>query len=235
MVVSRRIGGQAPHLSWFLRRLEAQGLAAPVDRAPPARLPPDWVGIELADCWLDLGRDGDLPLAERMAHCRDTGLDLVELAGDWLEPAAEHGFMLLVGNAPAPASAAWRVLDALAPRPGCWLHCGPTHSARFCQRVFAAMQHQGLSALPTPDGSPHPLDWEKMLQTQWLIAEKLRQLAEDYLSSQIGHPPPYPSPLPDEVRHFAANLARGILLTLPEEAALRAWAERIDAVLQQRG
>ncbi|AUH50174.1 hypothetical protein CXB49_04740 [Chromobacterium sp. ATCC 53434] len=235
MVVSRRIGGQAPYLSCFLRRLETQGLAAPTDRDPPARLPPDWVGMELEDCWLDLGQDGDQALAERLALSRDAGLGFVELAGDWPAPAAEHGFMLLVGGAPAPGSAAWQLLDALAPQPGCWLNCGPPHSARFCQRVFAALRHQGLSALPTPDGSPHPLDWEKTLQTQWLIAEKLRQLAEDYLSSQIGRAPPYPSPLPDEVRHFAANLARGILLTLPEKATLREWAERIDAVLQQRG
>ncbi|MEO3962312.1 hypothetical protein, partial [Chromobacterium piscinae] len=93
MVVSYRIGGQAPHLPWFLRRLAAQGLAAAPEGGQPGRLPADWAGLEFADCWLDLGRDGDQALAERAARCRDAGLSFVELAGGWAPAGAEFGFI----------------------------------------------------------------------------------------------------------------------------------------------
>ncbi|UTH72737.1 hypothetical protein [Chromobacterium sp. IIBBL 290-4] len=234
MSISFHIRGQAPHLPWFLRRLEAQGLAAA--REPAAtRLPAGWMGIELEDCWLDLGRDGDHALAERLARCAALSLPVVELRGDWSPFAAEHGFMLLIGNPPAPDSAACRMLDALAPAPGCWLPCGPAHSARFCERVFIALQHQGLGSLRQPDGAPHALQWEAMLESQWRIADKLAELAQGYLAERVGLLPPYPSPLPEAAQHFAAALARAILLTLPDPAVRGEWLARIQTILANQG
>ncbi|WP_440028024.1 hypothetical protein [Chromobacterium amazonense] len=234
MAVSYRMRGQAPHLSWFLRRLEAQGLAAAPEHDTPSRLPAEWIGIELDDCWLDLAVDSDHALEARHAYCRQAGMALLELAGDWLPPAAEHGFMLLVGNAPTPGSAAGQLLDALAPQPGCWLHSGPLHSARFCQRVFAALLHACHSSLLPPDAQPRNLQWEQMLGEQWLLADKLRRLAACYLTDRIGLTPPYPSPLPESARHYAANLARSIVLTLPQQQDWDKLLQELSALLQTR-
>lgn len=230
MAVSYRMRGQAPHLSWFLRRLEAQGLAAGRDHGAPSVLPADWIGVELEGHWLDLAQDGDQALAERLDYCRQAGIELVELAGEWLPPAAEHGFMLLVGNAPQPDSAAWQVLDALAPQAGCWLRCGPAHSARFCQRAFSALLHACHAALPPPEPLARSMPWEALLQAQWQLADKLRQLSAAYLAERVGLQPPYPSPLPESARHYAANLARGIVLALPHEQDWDAWLQKLAAL-----
>ncbi|MGD1824338.1 DUF4123 domain-containing protein [Chromobacterium violaceum] len=233
MAVSYRIGGHAPHLPWFLRRLAAQGLAAaPADNRPP-RLPADWIGLEFADGWLDLGRDGDPALAERAAHCRAIGLPFTELAGDWMPAGGEFGFMLLVGDAPLPGSQARAGLDALAPQPGCWLHSGPVHSARFCQRAFAGLLHAGLFSLPPPDGQPRALDWEGALRRQWALADKLRALAEAYLAERVGQLPPYPAHAPDAASHYAANLARTILLAMPDGQAWAALQNELAASPQE--
>lgn len=234
MVVSYRIGGQAPHLPWFLRRLAAQGLAAAPEGDQPGRLPADWAGLEFADCWLDLGRDGDQALAERADRCRDAGLSFVELAGGWAPPGAEFGFILLVGDPPPPGAPARLALDALAPQPGCWLHSGPTHSARFCQRAFDALMHAGRAAMPEPDSQPRALEWEAILQKQWMLAGKLRQLAEAYLTERVGLLPPYSAPLPETAVHYAANLARTIMLALPDSRDWAALQNELAAHLQSR-
>ncbi|OHX13251.1 hypothetical protein BI347_06835 [Chromobacterium sphagni] len=231
MAVSYRIRGHAPHLPWFLRRLEARGLTPASESDLPARLPSDWTGIALADCWLDLARDGDQPLAQRQARCQAEGLAFIELSGDWQTLAAEHGFMLLAGCAAPPAGDAQLLLDALAPQAGCWLHCGPAHSARFCQRVFAALLHAGHAALPLPDGQPRALQWEQMLASQWQLADRLRQLAQAYLLKHLGQTPPYPAPLPPAAQHFAANLARSIMLALPDQQNWPALLEQLGAIL----
>ncbi|SUX55625.1 hypothetical protein [Chromobacterium vaccinii] len=179
-----------------MRRLAAQGLAAAPEGDQPGRLPADWAGLEFADCWLDLGRDGDQALAERAARCRDAGLSFVELAGGWAPPGAEFGFILLVGDPPPPGAPGRLALDALAPQPGCWLHSGPIHSARFCQRAFDALMHAGRAAMPEPDSQPRALEWEAILQKQWMLAGKLRQLAEAYLTERIGLLPPTPPLFP---------------------------------------
>ena len=230
MAVSYRISGHAPHLPWFLRRLAARGLP-PASASGPASWPADWIGIALENGWLDLGRDGDAALTRRQRQCEDAGIAFIELGGDWQAPAAEHGFMLLAGSRQPPAGEALTLLDALAPQAGCWLHCGPAHSARFCQRVFAALLHAGRAALPLPDAQPRALQWEEMLSSQWQLADKLRQLADAYLIEHLGQRPPYPSPLPDEARHFAANLARSIALALPDSQDWPALLEKLGAAL----
>ncbi|AXE28747.1 hypothetical protein DK842_01730 [Chromobacterium phragmitis] len=230
MDVFYRIGGQAPHLPWFLRRLEAQGLAAAPSGAGAARLPASWIGLECADGWLDLGRDGDQALAERAGHCRAIGLPFSELAGEWALASGEHGFMLLAGNPPSPGSSARAVLDALAPQPGCWLNSGPIHSARFCQRALSALLHAGLSSLPEPDGQPRALEWERQVSRQWQLADKLRQLAEAYLAERMGLLPPYES-TPEAAAHYAANLARTLLLTLPDPSRWEQMRDALEACL----
>ncbi|POZ62254.1 hypothetical protein [Chromobacterium alticapitis] len=232
MPVSYRMRGLAPHLPWFLRRLEVQGLAAARCDDAASRLPAGWTGLELDGCWLDLAQDGDHPLAARAEYCRHAGIECIELAGNWPAPGAEHGFMLLVGQAPLPDSAAWQVLDALAPQPGCWLHCGPLHSARFCQRVFDALLHAGRSGLDLPETQPRALQWERLLSEQWQLADKLRQLAAAYLAERVGLAPPYPSPLPAAAQHYAAALARGIALTLPQQQDWEGLLKQLSELLR---
>ena len=61
----------------------------------------------------------------------------------------ESGYSLMLGGAQKDIDALWRVLEALAPRPGQWLRCGPTSAwhtivaGRFVVRS-GALVHPGV-------------------------------------------------------------------------------------------
>ncbi|OWY38686.1 hypothetical protein CEK28_11360 [Xenophilus sp. AP218F] len=226
--------GLAPHLDWLQQRLSAQGLPVTRDRQPlPAWLPADWQGIWLGDSWLDLDTDASPGLSAREQSCERHGAPLLELAGEWQAEGSRHGFILYYGGPKPPAPAAQALLDALSPLPGCWLPCGPPGSGRFCLQAFAGLRHACQQALPL-GAAPSGIDWQAGLARQLDLADKLGQLAENYLTQ---HAPDYlqgPKPEhwrlpPGQQAHFAANLAACLHLAASGRQDWRQLLQRLAA------
>ncbi|MDN0076044.1 hypothetical protein QU481_14225 [Crenobacter sp. SG2303] len=202
--------GSAPHLAWFSQRLAGQGnTAAP--GPPPAGLP-EWTGLCLGSLCIDSADGLHWARQERAAQCHALGLDYVELAGPWQEQGTQWGFILFVGGDEAALQRARPLLDALAPLPGAWMHCGPAGAASFTACVLAALSLP-LAALPTlsPELSPRDItDWQAILSHQLETVRQLGILARDYLQSQglREAPPSLSEPSP----HYAALLAQLLLV-----------------------
>ena len=200
----------------WLTRLNTRALPTPARLAGEALL---WNGLRLGE-WYN-------GTATEM-------LD-VELASMSHPLASEYGFMLFVGASPALCERARPLLDALAPVPGAWLWCGPMGSAQFCQRVFDAVLHihgpllseQLLSPRTTPD-------WADFFTRQLDLADKLRQLADDYRARHHDHEPltletlaPWLTLPPKQQSHYALTLARLLSLALAQQQAIQPLFEQL--------
>jgi len=202
--------GNAPHLSWFGQRLTTQGIAVSTMPAPAGL--GDWVGLCSGSLCIDTANGLHWTRQQHAARCSALKLDYLELAGPWQEQGGQWGFILFVGGDAPALEQARPLLDALAPLPGAWLHCGPAGSASFTAAVFATLS-QPLAALPqlTPERSPHDArDWQALLGKQLETTRRLGQLARDYLTSQ-GLPEVAPS-LAEPPPHYASLLAQLLLV-----------------------
>ncbi|NWK76941.1 hypothetical protein [Aquitalea sp. LB_tupeE] len=236
--------GISPQLHWTCQRLLAAGLPCQVPEESPLWLPADWEGYLAENCWLDLATDNSQALAGRAEHCRQHGIQLVEVCGSWLPQGESMGFMLLCGSNALPAPAAMQWLDHCAPLPGAWLHCGPCGSARYTHHVMQALQHAwqlGWQHNPTT-AKPQQLDWEALMQQQWQLADKLLQLSQAYLRSHGMAPDPTDSATlrqrfaqpPSRQQHFAANLALLIVLAMQQRDTLHDIWQQVSAALQPK-
>ncbi|MCW3481171.1 hypothetical protein OL229_16635 [Neisseriaceae bacterium JH1-16] len=202
--------GNALHLNWLGQRLTDQGIAVSPGSAPAGLA--DWVGLCQDTLCLDTADALHWTRQQRAAHCSALKLDYLELAGPWQEQGGRWGFILFVGGDAPALERARPLLDALAPLPSAWLHCGPAGAASFTATVFATLS-QPLAVLPqlSPEQSPHAAtDWQALLAKQLDTTRRLGQLARDYLASQ-GLPEAVPS-LAEPPPHYAALLAQLLLV-----------------------
>ena len=58
----------------------------------------------------------------------------------------ENGFCLMLGGEAADVEALSRVFGALAPRPGQWLHCGPTGAGHYVKMVHNGIEYGLMQA-----------------------------------------------------------------------------------------
>lgn len=221
--------GNAPYLPWFLHRLAAQGVVAyptPHHLAQHGWLPAAWQGFLADNTLLDLTTDNTEQLLATQTLAQQHGKTLIEVSGAFLPAGAAHGFMLLVGYSGELPNTAQLWLDAAAPAPGAWLPCGPVGSARFTRYILDAMRFAWQQALAdlTPQSSQDPLhiDWQQLFQKQLTLAENMLALARQYLkrhgldtetletSTVLSD---FSTPAREQA-HFAANLARMIVLAL---------------------
>ncbi|VEB44441.1 Uncharacterised protein [Chromobacterium violaceum] len=210
--------GHAPHLPWFLRRLAAQGLAPRRQTIAPAAAA-DWIGLEFADGWLDLGRDGDPALAERPPIAAPSAC----LSRNWpatgCPQAANSASCCWWATPPARLAGARRTGRAGA-QPGCWLHSGPSTA-----RVSASA--------PSPaccTRASSPCRRQTASRGRWTGKARCAGNGRWPTSCARWPKPTWPSgsasshrirPRPDAAAHYAANLARTILLAMPDG---QAWA-----------
>ena len=57
-----------------------------------------------------------------------------------------NGYCLMLGGAPEDVAALERVLQALAPQPGQWLHCGPAGAGHFVKMVHNGVEYGLMQA-----------------------------------------------------------------------------------------
>jgi len=201
--------GSAPHLAWFSQRLAGQGSTA-APGPPPAGLT-GWTGLYQDKLCIDSANGLHWTRQERAAQCHALGLEYLELAGPWQEQGTQWGFILFVGGDEVALQRARPLLDALAPLPGAWMHCGPAGAASFTACVFATLSLP-LAALPplSPELSAREVtDWQAILSHQLETVRQLGLLARDYLQSQGLHETPSLSEPPP---HYAALLAQLLLV-----------------------
>lgn len=233
--------GTAPHLHWLSQRLRLRSLLRPAEATAPGWLQNGWLGYAADDCWLDLAADDSKALELRVQHCQQQHITPVEICGQWQPQGEQLGFMLLCGSAlPLPASA-MQWLDAIAPLPGAWLHCGPAGSARYTQHVLNAMQYawqQAWQQLPA-GSTPSAINWEQAMQQQLELADKLLTLSRHYLLQQgidaDGQDADTVrlqfSLAPASQAHFAANLALLIVLAMQQRDTLHATLQQVFSTL----
>ena len=58
----------------------------------------------------------------------------------------ESGYSLMLGGAQKDIDALWRVLEALAPRPGQWLRCGPTGAGHYVKMIHNGVEYGLMQA-----------------------------------------------------------------------------------------
>lgn len=229
--------GHEPPLEWIRRRLTAQGFTLPAESSTlPAARPPfaaDWQALDYSGVILDLKRATPDTSTARERECRAHGLDYVDVAANWQAPGVQQGFALFVGGTNLALDSARPVLDALAPLPGAWLHCGPAGSGHFVATVFEALSYAfGLilqAGWNTPGESPRPPDWNHFFDQQKELAENLLQLSRCYLQQhqvQAAHDPwqllaRFALPVHQQ-NHYALILAQLIDLALGQGIALQA-------------
>jgi hypothetical protein len=230
--------GHEPHLEWIRRRLTAQGFCLPTEPslAPlvPYAFAADWQALGYGDVLLDLKRATPDSCAARERDCRAHGLGYVDVAANWQAPGEQQGFALFVGGANRALDGARPVLDALAPLPGAWLHCGPAGSGHFVATVFEALSYAfGLllqAGWTAPGETPRPPDWNHFFGQQKELAANLLQLSQLYL---VQHPAQWEAHDPWQLlaqfarpahqqNHYALILAQLIELALGQGLALQA-------------
>lgn len=230
--------GNEPYLEWIRRRLTAQGFGLPAEPfpSPPASdaFAADWQALQYGGVLLDLKRATPDSCAARERHCREFGLGYVDVAANWQAPGVQQGFALFVGGSDRALDGARPVLDALAPLPGAWLHCGPAGSGHFVATVFEALSYAfGLllqAGWTAPGETPRPPDWNHFFSQQKELAANLLQLSRLYLAQhspqQEAHDPwqllaRFALPAYQQ-SHYALILAQLIELALGQGLALQA-------------
>ena len=232
--------GTAPHLQWFASRLSGGGLHVETMQMPPfvhrERIGPGWhSGLMIGDLLVDTGPSALTQRFARAKRCRQGGLDYAELAGHWLEPGTRFGFPLFLGCAPEARERLQPVLDLLAPQAGAWLFCGPAGGGCYAATTFDALASAAALAAragyPVPGEAPHPPDWSVFFRQQTELAARLLEWAQLYLAHiPADDPGPAIDPWallarfgepPATQAHFAANLARLVMLALGQGLALQ--------------
>jgi len=229
--------GLNAHNAWFARRLAQQGFVVDSEISLPAALCKqlaleEWSGLLVDNILVDTGSTGLLQRHQLAAQCPHHGWAYAELAGHWLNLGVEHGFPLFAGTNADTRDQLQPVLNALAPQAGAWLYCGPAGSGCYASRIFDAISVIYVLALkagwPAPGEAPRPLDWNAFFSQQQDLANRLLELSELYLSlhsettalnaeqqlAAFSLPPALQT-------HFAANLARLIVLSLGQHQALQ--------------
>lgn len=222
--------GSAPHLQWFARRLSDHGFAITEAQIPPyslmERMGQGWQsGILFDDLLIDTGPTPLTGRVDRAHACRAAGLAYAELAGHWLEPGTELGFAVFAGATSADRDRLRPLLDALAPRAGAWLFCGPPGGGCYAAHTFDALTSAAALAMQagwTCPGTPlQPPDWGAFFRQQEELATRLLGWARLYLTLYPDLPELDPwaqlarfSAPPTAQAHFSANLARLIVLAL---------------------
>lgn len=185
----------------------------------------DYSGLMLDGLLIDTDNSGLITRLQLARTCQQHGLAYAELAGHWVSLGVQFGFPLFVGTRLENRQRLLPLLDQLAPQAGAWLYCGPPGAACYASRVFDALAQVGAliyrAGWSQPDATPTAPDWQAFFAQQSMLAEKLLQLSELYLSlhpehadldlqqslSDFSQPPVLQS-------HFSANLARLIVLAL---------------------
>ena len=235
--------GHEPHLEWIRRRLTAQGFMLPATSsiAPAACYPfaADWQALGYSGVILDLKRTTPESSATREQECRANGLGYVDVAANWQAPGVQQGFALFVGGTERALDSARPVLDALAPLPGAWLHCGPAGAGHFVATVFEALSYAfGLiwqAGWNVPGETPRAPDWNHFFDQQKELAGNLLQLSQLYLQQhqqQETHDPwqllaRFARPAYQQ-GHYALILAQLIELALGQGLALQAIFDTIS-------
>jgi len=244
--------GPHEHNACFARRLRARGLVVGGESsALRAMLPPlvntHWSGILVDEMVLDTSTPSLTGRHELEQACHAAGLSYAELSGPWHSLGEHYGFALFCGGPPDIRERLRPLLDALAPLPGAWLYAGPTGAGYFTAKVFDALCVAATlvpgrewpsagSALPTPD-------WVAFFTQQQLLADRLLQLAQLYLSRQPPSPAPFDasqlleafSRPPSEQAHYADHLARLIVLALEQRHCVQDIFERLVSQTRDNG
>ncbi|WP_024303824.1 6-phosphogluconate dehydrogenase [Pseudogulbenkiania sp. MAI-1] len=229
--------GHEPYQEWIRRRLTTQGFALPAEPSSsplaPYSFAADWQALGYASVVLDLKRATPEVSAERERDCRAHGLGYVDVAANWQAPGVQQGFALFVGGSDRALDGARPVLDALAPLPGAWLHCGPAGSGHFVATVFEALSYAfGLlwqAGWNAPGETPRTPDWNHFFSQQKELAANLLQLSRLYLQQHPVAETHDPWQLlalfarpAHQQNHYALILARLIELALGQGLALQA-------------
>lgn len=236
------VQGLQLHHEWFARRLASHGLEMVSGDLPPMLLTEPslqgWCGLLADRTLIDTGTSGLLQRQTLSTLCRQHGFGYAELGGDWQAEGIEFGFPLFIGASQDAREQLKPLFDALAPAKGMWLYCGPAAAGHFTAGVFAAMTHAWLQAMPgnvpVPGQTPQAIDWNAFFIRQHSLANQLLAFSRHYLAlypqnddtdvwqqlDSFRQPPMLQS-------HFAANLARLIVLALGQNQALQQIFEQI--------
>jgi hypothetical protein len=226
--------GQHAHTTWFIHRLQAQGIQVAQTETLPGVLQQqlqgaEWSGLLVDDILLDTASSGLTQRRQLAEQCRQQNVCYAEMAGNWLSYGVQHGFPLFVGAQRDSMTRLQPLFDLLAPQNGIWLYCGPAGAGYYVARTFAALSQTAI-ALQSHWSVTSPVaravDWQDFLQKQQQLAGKLLQLARLYLSGvdETAAPDPWIqlqafSQPPCTQAHFAGNLARLIVLALEQQQA----------------
>jgi hypothetical protein len=216
--------GRSPQLDGILRRLTSRGIVLAPEPPPSPFLVSDWLGLAAPGLLVDLSGADVATLRHRADHCQSAPAAYVELAAPWLPLGEQLGFMLFVGAAPEAITAAEPILDAMAPLPGAWLHCGPAGAGAFVFGLYRKIWQACTAGLASePDNSERIWpDWLALQQRHQQLAQELHDSAQAYLDGL----PPDDRPeletgllqqfaLPPMLQtHYARTLAAVIVLTL---------------------
>lgn len=216
--------GRSPQLDCIVRRLTSRGIVLAPAPPPSPYLVADWVGLAAPGLLIDLTGAEPAVLRHRAERCRSSPAAYVELAAPWLPIGEQLGFMLFVGATSEAIIAAKPVLDALAPLPGAWLHCGPAGAGAFVFGLYRKIWQACIAGFPVQRGdSPlSPPDWLALLQRHQQLARELHDRAQAYLDGLPPSDRPELEPslleefaLPPMLQaHYARTLAAVIVLTL---------------------
>jgi hypothetical protein len=236
--------GACEHNDWFARRLSERGLPVDVDGTLPLPdlkrlLGQTWSGLVVNNMLVDTGATSMVQRHVLASTLHALGIEYAELSGQWLHHGTEFGFAIFTGINAAHRTQLAPLLDALAPQPGAWLHCGPPGSGCYASRIFDALAMACVLALRAgwsgPGEPTRAPDWIAFFSQQKVLADKLLELSRLYLSLHPAHPVKDPwkqlesfSQPPMHQEHFSANLARLLVLALGHHTATR---EILDSVM----
>jgi hypothetical protein len=216
--------GRSPQLDCILRRLTSRGIVLAPEPPPSPFLVSDWLGLAAPGLLVDLSGADVATLRQRAGYCQSAPAAYVELAAPWLPLGEQLGFMLFVGATPEAIAAAKPILDALAPLPGAWLHCGPAGAAAFVFGLYRKIWQACLACFPSHQGEAQQTrpDWMALLQRHQQLAQELYDSARAYLDGlPESEQPELEAGLLNEFAlppmlqvHYARTLAAVIVLAL---------------------
>lgn len=235
--------GSLEHNTWFCHRLSQRGLAVRSGEDSGTHLPGllkqvNFAGLLSGNCLIDTGNSSLAERHELARLCLGQGLEYAELSGHWLRLGEEHGFPLFVGTQATTRPHLQPILDALAPQASAWLYCGPPGAACYTSRIFDALSLVCALAIKagwaSPGTAPQAPDWATFFAEQQILSDKLLEISRLYLSfhPETTELDPWQqlkefNQTPSQQLHFAANLARLIVLALGQRQALQEIFERL--------
>ena len=83
---------------------------------------------------------------EHAAKCRDIGVQFVDAGVSGGIHGLKNGYCIMAGGESVAINRIERVLNALAPETGQWLHCGPSGSGHFVKMVHNGIEYGMMQA-----------------------------------------------------------------------------------------